>query len=114
MMTYILMSWFKEDTKKWKTSFLKETVENADLYKAVLKKTITAQEKCVKYDFVAPLTKRRTWICYIGILGNKYCCKEACQTYGKNSSCYYLQMEIKKFCPCTNNFKLQILKPIFH
>ena len=49
------MSWFKEGTEKWKTNFLKETVETADLHKAVLKKSMTTQEKCVKYDFVAPL-----------------------------------------------------------
>ena len=54
MMTHILMSWFKEGTEKWKTSFLKETVENADLHKAVLKKTMAIQEKYVKCDFVAP------------------------------------------------------------
>ena len=57
MMTHILISWFKERTERRKTSFLKETVENADLHKAVLKKTMTAQEYCVKYDFVAPLRK---------------------------------------------------------
>ena len=55
-MTYILMLWFKENTERGITSFLKETVENADLYKAVLKKTMTTQENCVKYDFVAPLS----------------------------------------------------------
>ena len=56
MMTQILMSWFKESTERQKkTSFLKETVENADVHKAVLKKTMTTQEYCVQYDFVAPL-----------------------------------------------------------
>ena len=49
------MSWLKEGKERWKTSFLKETVENADLHKVVLKKTMTTQEKCVKYDFAAPL-----------------------------------------------------------
>ena len=44
MMTHILMSWFKESTERRKTSFLKETVENADLEKAVLSKTMTTQE----------------------------------------------------------------------
>ena len=43
-MTHILMSSFKESPERRKTSFLKETVENADLRKAVLKKTITTQE----------------------------------------------------------------------
>ena len=43
--------------KHRKTSFLKETVENADLHKTVLKKKMTTQEYCVKYDFVAPLRK---------------------------------------------------------
>ena len=55
MMTHILMSWFKESTERRKTSFLKESVENADLHKTVLKKKMTTQEECVKYDFVAPL-----------------------------------------------------------
>ena len=50
------MFWLKEGTERWKTSFLKETVENSDLHKAALKKTMTTQEKCVKYHFVAPLT----------------------------------------------------------
>ena len=49
------MSWFKENTKRGKTNFLKETVEYADLHKAVLKRTMTTQQQCVKYDFVAPL-----------------------------------------------------------
>ena len=44
MMTHILMSWFKESTERRKTSFLKESVENADLHKAVLKKTMTTQK----------------------------------------------------------------------
>ena len=44
MMTHILMSWFKESTERRRTSFLKETVENGDLHKAVLKKTMTTQE----------------------------------------------------------------------
>ena len=44
MMTHNLMPWFKESTEKRKTSFLKETVENADLHKAVLSKTMTTQE----------------------------------------------------------------------
>ena len=38
------MPWFKESTEKRKTSFLNETVENADLHKAVLSKTMTTQE----------------------------------------------------------------------
>ena len=58
MMAHILMSWLQEGTEKWKTSFLKETAENADLHKAIFKKTMTTQEKCVKYDFVAPLTQK--------------------------------------------------------
>ena len=35
MMTHILMYWFKKSTEIRKTSFLKETVENTDLHKAV-------------------------------------------------------------------------------
>ena len=38
-MTHILMPRFKESTKRRKTSFLKETVENADLHKTKLNKT---------------------------------------------------------------------------
>ena len=37
-MTHILMPWFKEGTERQKTSFLKETEENAGLLKAVLNK----------------------------------------------------------------------------
>ena len=44
IMPHISMSWFKENTERQKTDFLKETVENADLLKAVLKKTMTTQE----------------------------------------------------------------------
>ena len=40
----VLMPWSKESPERWKTSFLKETVENADLYKDVLNKTMTTQE----------------------------------------------------------------------
>ena len=48
MMTQILMSWFKETTERQKkTSFLKETVENAHLQKTVLNKIMTTQEYCV-------------------------------------------------------------------
>ena len=36
----------KKAQKDKKTSFLKETVENADQHKAVLNKTITTQEYC--------------------------------------------------------------------
>ena len=43
MMTHILMSSYKESTERRKTSFLKETIENADLHKAALKKTMTTQ-----------------------------------------------------------------------
>ena len=47
----------RKHRKTKKASFLKETVENADLQKAVLNKTMTSQELRVKYDFVAPLRK---------------------------------------------------------
>ena len=40
MMMHILKSLLKES----KGSFLKETIGNADLYKAVLNKTVTTQE----------------------------------------------------------------------
>ena len=55
MMMHILMFWFKESTERWKTSFLKEIVENADLHKAILKKTMATQQQCVKYNSIAPL-----------------------------------------------------------
>ena len=61
MITHILMSCFKtkntESTERRKTTFPKETVENADTHKAVLNKTMTTQKWCEKYDFVAPLKK---------------------------------------------------------
>ena len=41
--------------KDKKTSFLKEQVENTDLYKPVLNKVMTSQEQCVKYNFMVPL-----------------------------------------------------------
>ena len=44
IMTYILMSQFKVNTGRRKTSFRKETLQNADLHKAILNKTMTAQE----------------------------------------------------------------------
>ena len=43
------------ERQKKQTSFPKEQVENTDLYKPVLNKTMTTQEQCVKYNFVAPL-----------------------------------------------------------
>ena len=50
-MTQILMSWFKESTERQKEL----TVENVDLHKAVLNKTMAIHKYCIKYDFVAPL-----------------------------------------------------------
>ena len=44
MMAHILMFFFQRKHRKRKPNFLKETVENADLHKAVLKKTMTIQE----------------------------------------------------------------------
>ena len=43
MMTHNSMSWFKESTERRKTSFLKQTVQNADLDKVVLNKTMNTQ-----------------------------------------------------------------------
>ena len=55
--------WFKikntESTERRKTSFSKETVENADINKAVLNKAMTTQELCAKHDFVALLSVLR-------------------------------------------------------
>ena len=50
----------KKAQKDKKTSFLKETVENADLHKPLLNKTMATQEYCRKYDFVAPMSALRT------------------------------------------------------
>ena len=47
-MTHILISWFKESIERRKISHLEENVENADQHKAVLSKTMTTQEYCVK------------------------------------------------------------------
>ena len=44
MMTHILMSRFKENTARQKTCFLKEPIENADLHKAILNKTMTTNK----------------------------------------------------------------------
>ena len=59
MITHIQNIWLKikntESTDRRKTSFPKEIVENADLHKTALSKIIITQEKCVNYDFVAPL-----------------------------------------------------------
>ena len=43
-MAHIPLPSFKESTERRKTSFLKETVENADLHKTILSKTIAKQE----------------------------------------------------------------------
>ena len=43
-MMHISKTCFKESTERRKPRFLKETEENADLYKAVLNKTLTTQE----------------------------------------------------------------------
>ena len=48
-MTHILISWFKEGIERRKASFRKETVENADLDKAILNKTMTTQQWCVSH-----------------------------------------------------------------
>ena len=50
-MTHLSMFWFKQSTESRKTSFLKETVENAEPHKAVLNKTMTTQELFVRCDF---------------------------------------------------------------
>ena len=47
----------QREHRKTKTSSLKEILENTDLHKAVLKITMTTQEYCIKYDFVAPKSK---------------------------------------------------------
>ena len=47
-MTHILISWLKESTGRRKTSFLKETVQNADLHKAVLNKTMTTHRRIMR------------------------------------------------------------------
>ena len=47
----------RKHKKLWKdkkTRFAKESVENADFYKAALNKIITTHE-CVEYNFLAPL-----------------------------------------------------------
>ena len=45
-----------ENAERAKTNFPKEKVKNADFSKPVLNKIITTDEKCVKRNFVAPLT----------------------------------------------------------
>ena len=46
----------QKSTIRRKTSFPKGIVENEDLLKPILNKIIITQEKCVKYDFIAPLS----------------------------------------------------------
>ena len=46
----------KQKTQKYERLVLQKKVKNADLCKIVLNKIKTADEKCVKYNFVAPLT----------------------------------------------------------
>ena len=43
-MMHISKTCFKESTERQKPRFLRETGENADLYKVVLNKTLTTQE----------------------------------------------------------------------
>ena len=62
MMTHILMPWFKESTERRETRFVKKTVKNVDLHKAVLNKKIIKQEYCLKYDFVAPLNRQARYL----------------------------------------------------
>ena len=45
----------KKCKKIKKTNFLKEYVESTDFYKPVLNKVMTTEEKCIKYNFMAPL-----------------------------------------------------------
>ena len=41
--------------RKSKNQFLKEQVENTDLYKLVLNEIMTTDEECIKLNFEAPL-----------------------------------------------------------
>ena len=45
-----------EKTKRRKCSFLRDLVENADLYKPVVNKIMTKHEYCLKCNFRAVLT----------------------------------------------------------
>ena len=60
----------QKSTERPKTSFLKETLENADLHKAVLNKIMTAQGQCVKYNFVAPLTLKNKQPSYFSFVNS--------------------------------------------
>ena len=83
-----------------KTSFSKESVEYADLYKPVLNKIMTIHEQCVKYDFVAPLTN---------ILTTKIEClqyKSKGWTPGKNHcTIVTFVAAVKKDIECTKTIK---------
>ena len=59
--TYFNVLIQRKHRKTKKTSFLKKTVKNADLNKAVLNKTMTTQEQCVKHNFVAPLSAQNNF-----------------------------------------------------
>ena len=59
--------------RKTKNQLSKRTRgKNADLHKAVLKKTITKQQQCVKYDFVAPLNFFQSWDKMLYLVGGDY------------------------------------------
>lgn len=45
-----------KSTERQKTSFLKEYVDNRDLFKLVLNKIMTPHEKSVKGNFATPLS----------------------------------------------------------
>ena len=45
----------QKNTERQKTTFPKESVENADFFKHILNKIMTRHKKCVKYNFVAPV-----------------------------------------------------------
>ena len=51
--------------KAQKTSFPKESVENADFYKPVLNKIMTTHKSCAKYNFVAPLKDQESFVSFI-------------------------------------------------
>ena len=45
-----------QNTERWKSMFLKEYVENADLSETLLNKTMITHEEFIKFNFIAPLT----------------------------------------------------------
>ena len=114
------MTRFKESTERRKTRFVKETVENADLHKAVLNKKMTTQEYSVQYDFVAPLTitTNKAFLTVEYFLPNLFIglfhyalliCLLSWKTRGSHRRCYVRKDVLRNFAKFTGKHLCQDL-----